>query len=152
MMSKINFESILHNELFSEEVILKLKTQKLHVVVLAVAEDSLCAKYLNQYLKMGMHELSRYCDAVNENVDPGCLYPKFTFTLFPTKEHKVDVKKCVIEMMKAQENYFKTPEMLLAFDETAADFLLEVKQILESELKQTSDNLSLKTVYYPKYK
>lgn len=152
MMNKINFEAVSNDDLFSDDVIVKLKTQKLHVIVLAVAEYSLCEKYLNQYLKMGMHELSRYCDAVNKLVDPGCLYPKFSVTLFPSKENKMDIKKCVIEMMKAQENYFKTPEMLLAFDETAADFLSEVIQVLESELKQTTGNISLKTVYYPKYK
>jgi hypothetical protein len=103
------------DELFNHEFLLKLRTKKLHLICPAKFKDSYCTEYLVGHLGMSVYDVEKYCNAVNQAKDPGCLYPMHTVTLFPVAEG-LDLNKCMESVLKAQTDYFKCPDVLIVFD------------------------------------
>jgi hypothetical protein len=103
------------DELFDHELLLKLRTKKLHLICPAKFKDSYCTEYLVGHLGMSVYDVEKFCNAVNQAKDPGCLYPMHTVTLFPVAEG-LDLNKCMESVWKAQMDYFKCPEILVVFD------------------------------------
>lgn len=140
--------------LFSEGTILKLKTKEIHIVCPAIFKISHAADLLINHLNVSYSEFNKYCDAVNTNGDPGCLYPKYTITLFPVPLSAKTMEECINEVMKANEQYFKTSEMIIAFDhDYNYNSKEELKQIFKNEidkyiLKNNTTDLHLKKCYF----
>jgi hypothetical protein len=115
-----------------------LKSKKVHIIAVAKT-DGICKTLL---LNLGEqdHIINSYCEKVNSKYEPGCLYPKLTFTIFPIfKEEKNssmerDLAKFFGDTFEAQEKYFNCAEMIYLFDQdTWPDFSL-LEQILRQEL------------------
>jgi hypothetical protein len=92
--------------------------------------------------KLGESQLNidRYCDMVNSNYEPGCLFPKHTLTLFPVLRQdkqlsmQQDLRKFFGDTFEAQEKYFKSNKMIFCFDEQSWPDMALVKTILQEEL------------------
>ena len=111
----MKIETITEEAIFTEDLLFKLKTKKLHLICPAKFKDSYCTEYLVNYLGMSVYDVERFCNAVNQAKDPGCLYPMHTITLFPVAEG-LNFNMCLESVWKAQTDYFKCPEILVAFD------------------------------------
>jgi hypothetical protein len=136
----INFKIIppkdIHNQIGSYSS--ALKSKKVHII--AVAKTDGIGKTLLLNLGEQDHMINSYCEKVNSKYEPGCLYPKLTFTIFPIfKEERrssmeSDLAKFFGDTFEAQEKYFQCDEMIYLFDQdTWPDFSL-LEQILRQEL------------------
>jgi hypothetical protein len=144
----MNSEKIEKGSLFSKEIIDKINSKKMHLVCPAKFKDSYCMEYLVGHLGMSIYDVETFCAAVNGKKEPGCLYPKYTVTLFPTEESNANILTSVLDTIKAQEQYFKTSEMLLAFDESSSNYYNEVRLEFDTEFKKLGDEINLKILYY----
>ena len=112
----------------------ELKSKKVHIIAVGKT-DGICKNLL---LNLGEqdHMINSYCEKVNSKYEPGCLFPKHTFTIFPIfKEERQstmerDLVKFFGDTFEAQEKYFKCEKMVYLFDQgTWPDFSL-IEQIL----------------------
>ena len=122
-------------KIFTDEV-LGLKSKSTHIVSPAIPNDSYAKKYLVDFMGMPLNQLSRHCLSVENANEPGCLYPDYFFTLFPTYSTKVNLDFCLEETMKAQEQYFKTETMVFAFDKGSWPDLELVKNALQNKINE----------------
>jgi hypothetical protein len=122
-------------ELFTEELTL-LKMKKIHIVCPALIKASNCLYYLADCLRMNINDVIKLTQKVEQAQEPGCLYPTYTFTIFPTHASGANLESCMEETMKAQEHYFKTDTMLFAFDAGAWPDMEEVKNVLQKKIDE----------------
>jgi len=111
----MKIENLKEEDLFKEDLLVKLKTKKSHLICPAKFKDSYCTNYLVGHLGMSVYDVEKFCNAVNREKDPGCLYPMHTVTLFPVVDG-LDINKCLESVWKAQMDYFKCPEIVVVFD------------------------------------
>jgi len=111
----MEIEYIKEEDLFKKALLDELRTKKLHLVCPAKFKDSYCTEYLVGHLGMSVYDVEKFCNAVNQAKDPGCLYPMHTVTLFPVAEG-LDINKCLESVLKAQTDYFKCQDVLIVFD------------------------------------
>jgi hypothetical protein len=130
------------DELFNHEFLLKLRTKKLHLICPAKFKDSYCTEYLVGHLGMSVYDVEKYCNAVNQAKDPGCLYPMHTVTLFPIAEG-LDLNKCMESVWKAQMDYFKCPEILVVFDKLDKLSSIKLKENFTGLFKKY-ENINIK--------
>jgi hypothetical protein len=121
--------------LFTDELPL-LKMKKIHVVCPALIKASNCMYYLADCLRMAIPDVIRLIERVEQAKEPGCLYPSYTFTIFPTHASGADLRECMNETIKANEDYFKTDSMLFAFDPGAWPYMQEVKDVLQDTINR----------------
>jgi len=142
------YPSVLLN---SDEELSKLSQQQLHIICPALKKGHYCMRYLTA-IGMAIDKVTEFCDIVNVKQDPGCLYPKYSFTIFPAyKEQTHDqLRKYFKEVIKAQSDYFKQiPEMLFAFDKDSFPDFVMLKSILQEVLDEQKHKLTnLKAVYF----
>ncbi len=140
--------------LYSDDTILKLKKKEIHIVCPAIIKISYAVDLLINHLNVSYSEFNKYCEAVNAQGDPGCLYPKYSITLFPIPLTTKTMEECINEVMKANEQYFKTSEMIIAFDnDYNYNNKEELKHIFKDEiekyiLKNNTTEIHLKKCYF----
>lgn len=135
-MSSIIIENY-HELLFSEKGDLKnLKSKTLHIVCPAINKNSFALNYLAEHLQMNLTDVVRLFDLVNSKKEPGCLYPLYTFTLIPEHQTNENLDFYMEEVMKAQEQYFKTETMLFAFDIGSWPDMEWVKNALQNKINE----------------
>ena len=125
-------------ELFTDELPL-LKMKKIHVVCPALIKASNCMYYLADCLRLPIPDIIKLIERVEEAKEPGCLYPSYTFTIFPTHASGANLGYCMNETMKANEAYFKTDTMLFAFDPGAWPDMQEVTLALQNTINEWID-------------
>ena len=137
-------------KIFTEDLLL-LKTEQIHIVCPALIKGSYCMYYLAECLRMNINDVIKLCERVESAKEPGCLYPRFKFTIFPTHASGADLMKSMEEVMVAQEQYFKTDKMLFAFDKGSWPDLEVVKNALQHKINEweAAGKLKhLKTCYF----
>ena len=123
--------------LFSEKGDLKnLKSKNLHIVCPAIKKNSFALNYLAEHIKMKLTDVVRLFDMVNSKKEPGCLYPLYTFTLIPAHQNDENLDFYMEELMKAQEQYFKTETMLFAMDKESWPDMEVVKSALQNKINE----------------
>ena len=131
--------------LFSENGDLKnLKNKSLHIVCPAIKKYSNALKYLGEYLQMNLTDVVRLFDLVNSKKEPGCLYPLYTFTLIPSHQENENLDFYMEEIMKAQEQYFKTESMLFAIDAESWPDIELIKNVLQQKIDEWNNMGKLK--------
>jgi hypothetical protein len=142
----MKIETITEEAIFTEDLLFKLRTKKLHLICPAKFKDSYCTEYLVNHLGMSVYDVERFCNAVNHAKDPGCLYPMHTITLFPVAEG-LNFNMCLESVLKAQTDYFKCQEVLVVFDK---HINLNNKELKENftELFKTNENLKIVVKMY----
>lgn len=137
-MTKLkNMEAI---EITSEANLTALKASKLHVVCTANLENSFCNAFLSS-VGESAPSIKRFCDTVNTKYEPGCLFPKYTLTLFPlfradrASTAEGDLRKFIQDVFLAQVKYFKSNAMLFCFDVACWPDMNRVKSILLEEME-----------------
>jgi hypothetical protein len=120
-MKKIEFNDSFKFENENTEIIKRLIASKVHVVCTANINESSSLNFIAKYLDISPSQLTGFCKLVNEKKDPGCLYPKYTLTLFPEENSGADLSKCVEETLNANETYFQSEEMYYIFDKKGSD-------------------------------
>ena len=85
---------------------------------------------------MNLTDVVRLFDLVNSKKEPGCLYPLYTFTLIPEHQNEENLGFYMEETMKAQEHYFKTETMLLAFDKGSWPDMDWIKNVLQNKINE----------------
>jgi hypothetical protein len=132
-----NIEAI---EITSEANLTAFKASKLHVVCTANVENSFCNTFLSS-VGESAPSIKRFCDTVNTKYEPGCLFPKYTLTLFPlfradrASTAEVDLRKFIQDVFLAQVKYFKSNTMLFCFDAASWPDMNRVKSILVEEME-----------------
>ena len=132
-----NIESI---EITSEANLTAFKASKLHVVCTANVENSFCNTFLSS-VGESAPSIKRFCDTVNTKYEPGCLFPKYTLTLFPlfradrASTAEVDLRKFIQDVFLAQVKYFKSNAMLFCFNAASWPDMNRVKSILLEEME-----------------
>ena len=132
-----NIEAI---EITSEANLTAFKASKLHVVCTANVENSFCNTFLSS-VGESAPSIKRFCDTVNTKYEPGCLFPKYTLTLFPlfradrASTAEVDLRKFIQDVFLAQVKYFKSNAMLFCFDAASWPDMNRVKSILLEEME-----------------
>ena len=135
-----NIEAI---EITSEANLTAFKASKLHVVCTANVENSFCNTFLSS-VGESAPSIKRFCDTVNTKYEPGCLFPKYTLTLFPlfradrASTAEVDLRKFIQDVFLAQVKYFKSNAMLFCFDAASWPDMNRVKSILLEEMEAHS--------------
>jgi hypothetical protein len=123
--------------IFSETGDIKnLKNKNLHIVCPAIKKNSFALNYLAEHLQMKLTDVVRLIDMVNDKKEPGCLYPLYTFTLMPEHQAQENLDFYFEEIMKAQEQYFKTETMLFAFDKESWPDMHLVKNTLQNKINE----------------
>lgn len=139
---------------FSEDKMNLFIEKKLHTVCPAIKTNSYTVHFLTN-AGMSSANLNYFCDKVNLFHDPGCLFPDYCFTLFPVHDKVYDkneirpnLKKYFIEVLKSNEEYFKTEEMMIAFDPKSWP-MFEVREVLEELISEKESEINhLKTIYF----
>lgn len=132
-----NIEAI---EIISEANLTAFKASKLHVVCTANLENSFCNTFLSS-VGESTPSIKRFCDTVNTKYEPGCLFPKYTLTLFPlfradrASTAEVDLRKFIQDVFLAQFKYFKSNAILFCFDAASWPEMNRVKSILLEEME-----------------
>lgn len=127
-------------EITSEANLTALKASKLHVVCTASLENSFCNAFFSSVGESAPN-IKRFCDTVNTKYEPGCLFPKYTLTLFPLfradreSTEEVDLRKFIQDVFLAQVKYFKSNAMLFCFDVASWPDMNRVKSILLEEME-----------------
>jgi len=137
----MEIEYIKEEDLFKKALLDELRTKKLHLVCPAKFKDSYCTEYLVGHLGMSVYDVEKFCNAVNQAKDPGCLYPMHTVTLFPVAEG-LDINKCLESVLKAQIDYFKCQEILVVFDKHNNLNDIKLKEHF-TELFKKNENLKI---------
>jgi hypothetical protein len=130
-------------KIFTEDLLL-LKTEKIHIVCPALIKASYCMYYLADSMRMNINDVIKLCERVEAAKEPGCLYPRFNFTIFPTHASGADLMASMEEVMVAQEQYFKTDKMLFAFDQNAWPDLAVVKNALQHKINDWEESGKIK--------
>lgn len=132
-----NIEAI---DITSEANLTTFKASKLHVVCTANLENSFCDTFLSS-VGESAPSIKRFCDTVNTKYEPGCLFPKYTLTLFPlfradsASTAEVDLRKFIQDVFLAQVKYFKSSAMLFCFDAGSWPDMNRVRSILLEEME-----------------
>lgn len=132
-----NIEAI---EITSEANLTAFKASKLHVVCTANVKNSFCNTFLSS-VGESAPSIKRFCDTVNTKYEPGCLFPKYSLTLFPlfradrASTAEVDLRKFIQDVFLAQVKYFKSNAMLFCFDAASWPDMNRVKSILLEEME-----------------
>jgi len=135
-----NLISIASVDITSEDSFNLLNSNNLHLICTANKKNSFANQLLSKLGESQIH-IDKYCDMVNSKYEPGCLFPKYTLTLFPicNQESIIPIdqslRKFFADSFEAQEKYFKSKTMIFCFDEHSWPDLTLVKSILEQELK-----------------
>ncbi len=139
-------------EITNEANLMALKTSKLHVVCTANLENSFCNTFLSSVGETAPN-IKRFCDTVNEKYEPGCLFPKYTLTLFPVfkpardSTAEVDLRRFIQDVFLAQIKYFKSNAILFCFDAASWPDMNRIKSILLAEM-EAQPLPNVETVYF----
>lgn len=109
-MNRIN-----ESELYSNEILSGIKTNKIHIVCPARYKNAIGSTLLSVHLNLTVYDIKHFCDSVNTKIEAGCLYPKHSITLVPINE-TLNVAQCAQDILVANEKYFKTHQIIFAFD------------------------------------
>lgn len=120
-MKKIELNDAVILERETTEILQRLIAAKIHIVCTANIHESSSLNFIAKYLDISPSQLTGFCKLVNQKKDPGCLYPKYTLTLFPEENSDADLSKCVEETLIANETYFQSEEMYYIFDKKGSD-------------------------------
>lgn len=138
----MNYLHVIDNEqLINGNYIKLLNSKNLHVICTAQKIKGYCNTFLSS-LGEPQNKIDTYCDTVNSKYEPGCLFPKYTLTLFPLfKESRAesireDLYKFFGDTFLAQNKYFKSEKMLFCFDENSWPDITLPKSILEEVLQE----------------
>ncbi len=124
-------KKISESALYSNEMLLAIKTNKIHIVCPALYKNAICSKLLSVYLNRNVYDVKHFCDAVNSKIEAGCLYPSHSITLIPISE-TLNVAKCAQDILLANEKYFKTDQIIFAFDSELVDQLGLIRSAFEN--------------------
>lgn len=121
---------------------------KIHIICLA---DSNTESYASKFLKavkLKTSEIINYCQKVNDQNEAGCFYPKYYMTLVPQNfltDNDQETKKIVLDVLVANEKYYKSEKMVFAIEGLDAEVLKQLFQEIINE-KQFESLIHLKTV------
>ncbi len=138
-MNEIKFSSpnILPND---QLIIDEVKSQKIHLVCLALKRNYLA---VNLLVKSGLFDFDRfysYCDLVNSKSEVGCFRPLLSISLFPLHQpdRNVNIESAKLveyfmDTLKANQEYVRASKIVYVFDRGVWD-AFNLEQVLQESI------------------
>lgn len=139
-----------------DEIAQGVKTGKIHLVCMAQKSLTSLIEYAEVYLRLPKNMVNECVDIVNMSKETGTLYPKAYITILPKSEFENNIpppltinelKKCLEDVFKANEEYLKSEIILFCIESFYVD-IFSAKIIIDRLIKEYSlKNTFVKAVW-----
>lgn len=124
-----------------------VKSGKIHLVCMAQNGLTHLNVYAELYLHLPKDMINKCVDLVNTARETGTLYPKAYISILPKSEHRSnmppplsfsELKKCLEDVFKANEEYLKSPIIYFSLEYGYVD-ISSAKVIIDQLVKEYSN-------------